>query len=95
MTEGKYKYQRNVHNKKLILVNDEEYTNEADYLNTTLEKWINEERFDTFPKITSENIKEVMETGKFIVLTIVEENKVNHIPVDMLEYRNKVESLIR
>ncbi|XP_050299858.1 protein disulfide-isomerase TMX3 [Anthonomus grandis grandis] len=66
-----------------------------DYLMSELYKWINVERFSTFPRISAENIKEVMQTEKYLVLAIVDENKVNHIPPDMIEFRNKVETLIR
>lgn len=76
-------------------VDSEKSLGDADHLNKTLYKWINEERFDTFPKISSDNINEFLQTGKFIVLVIVEENQVKHIPPEMLEFRNKVESVIR
>ncbi|XP_030749194.1 protein disulfide-isomerase TMX3 [Sitophilus oryzae] len=68
---------------------------EVIHLNKTLYKWVNEERFETFPKITSDNINEYMQTKKYLVLVIVEENKINEIPPDMLEFRSKVENLIR
>ncbi|KAF7273179.1 thioredoxin-related transmembrane protein 3 [Rhynchophorus ferrugineus] len=67
----------------------------AEHLNKTLHQWISEERFETFPKITSDNINEYMQTRKYLVLVIVEENKIKQISPEMLEFRNKVEHLIR
>ncbi|KAL1513223.1 hypothetical protein ABEB36_002659 [Hypothenemus hampei] len=72
-----------------------DYPDDITTLNTTLYKWINEERFETFPRISSDNIKDVMETQKYIVLAIVEENKAKYISRDMLQFRNKFEQLIR
>lgn len=68
---------------------------EADHINATMHKWINEERFETFPKITEANINEILRTQKYIVLVVVEENKVFQIPKEMLEFRNTVEALAR
>lgn len=67
----------------------------AEHLNSSLYKWINEERFETFPKITRGNINEILQTNKYIVLVVVEENKLQQIPTEMLEFRDMVESLIR
>lgn len=58
-------------------------------------KWINEERFETFPKITRGNINEILQTKKYIVLVVVEENKLQQISQEMLEFRDMVESIIR
>ncbi|XP_050498374.1 protein disulfide-isomerase TMX3-like [Diabrotica virgifera virgifera] len=68
---------------------------EADHINSSMHKWINEERFETFPKITETNINEILRTEKFIVLVVVEENKLLQIPKDMLDFRNLVESIAR
>ncbi|CAH1962066.1 unnamed protein product [Acanthoscelides obtectus] len=68
---------------------------EARHLNASIHKWINEERFETFLKISEGNIEEVLQTKKYIVLVVVEENKLQEIPKDMLEFRNMVESVIR
>lgn len=57
--------------------------------------WINEERFQTFPKVTRGNINQIMQTKKFLVLAIVEENKLAEIPTEMIEFRDMVESIIR
>lgn len=57
--------------------------------------WINEERFETFPKITRGNIHEILQTKKYLVLVVVEENKLQEITPEMLEFRDMVESVIR
>ena len=64
-------------------------------LNTSLHNWVNEERFETFPRITRGNINEVLQTKKYVVLVVVEENKLQQIPSEMLEFRDMVESVIR
>ncbi|KAJ8951275.1 hypothetical protein NQ318_008178 [Aromia moschata] len=78
------------------------YSEDVDYdaeqnheQNSSMYKWINEERFDTFPKITKGNINEIIKTNKYIVIAVVEENKLQQIPPEMLEFRETVESLIR
>lgn len=67
----------------------------SEKLNSTLYRWINQERFETFPKISNENLKDVMKTGKFIVLAVVEENRARNVPTKMLKFRDKVETLSR
>ncbi|XP_066257777.1 protein disulfide-isomerase TMX3 [Euwallacea similis] len=74
---------------------DEYNDSQLESLNSTLFKWISQERFETFPKISNENLKEVMQTGKYIVLAIVEENRAKQVSEDMLKFRNKVETLSR
>lgn len=69
--------------------------NDFDNLSTSLYSWINEERFETFPKVTKGNINEILQTKKYVVLVVVEENKLQQIPADMLEFRDMVESVIR
>lgn len=67
----------------------------VDELNETMYNWINEERFETFPKITRGNINEILQTKKYLVLVVVEENKLQEISPEMLEFRDMVESVIR
>lgn len=68
---------------------------DASHLNDSMYKWINEERFATFPKVTRGNINEILQTKKYIVLVVVEENKLQEISPDMLAFRNMVEGVIR
>lgn len=62
-----------------------ELLEDAEALNTTLSQWVNQERFATFPKVTRGNIQQLTRTGKFLVLAVVEENKLEAIPPHMLE----------
>lgn len=64
-------------------------------MNTSLHKWINSERFGTFPKVSRANINELIALEKFLVLAIVEENKLNEITNEEAEFRDMIESVIR
>jgi thioredoxin domain-containing protein 10 len=64
---------------------------EPTHLNTTLNQWINEERFLTFPKITRYNIYQMSQTKKYLVLVVVEENKLNEVATHELEFRDMLE----
>lgn len=64
-------------------------------VNDTIHHWINTERFLTFPKITRFNIHQILKTKKWIVLAVVEENKLNEIATHELEFRDMVEGVIR
>ncbi|KAJ8686515.1 hypothetical protein QAD02_022309 [Eretmocerus hayati] len=68
---------------------------DKDELNETLHKWINAERFPTFPKVTRGNIHQLFLTNKNLVLAVVEESKAEEIPPEMLEFRDMVESVIK
>lgn len=54
-------------------------------LNTSLHRWINEERFPTFMKVTRLNINSIMETNKYLVMAVVEESKAQKISPHMKE----------
>lgn len=74
-----------------------EYINEEtemEYLNASMYDWINAERFATFPKITRGNINQLLQTRKYLVLAIVEENKLQEISTEMLVFRDMIESVI-
>ncbi|XP_015125052.1 protein disulfide-isomerase TMX3 [Diachasma alloeum] len=64
-------------------------------LNATVYNWVNAERFSTFPKVTRGNINQLFLTNKYLVLAVVEENAVEDVAPDMLEFRDMVESVIR
>lgn len=57
---------------------------EMESLNASVYDWINVERFATFPKVTRGNINQFLQTRKYLVLTVVEENKLLEIPTEML-----------
>lgn len=64
-------------------------------VNDTIHHWVNCERFLTFPKITRFNIHQLLQTRKWIVLVVVEEDKLNQVATHELEFRDMVEELIR
>lgn len=64
-------------------------------LNKTIHHWVNVERFSSFPKITRFNIHQMMKTKKWLVIAVVEENKLNEIATHELEFRDMIERLIR
>lgn len=68
---------------------------EEEFLNDTLFNWVNEERFVAFPKVTRFNLYQISQTQKFLVLAVVEENKLNEIASHEMEFRDMVESIVR
>ncbi|XP_053594639.1 protein disulfide-isomerase TMX3 [Microplitis demolitor] len=68
---------------------------EIEALNETLYYWVNAERFPTFPKVTRGNLHQLFKTNKNLVLAVVEENAVEDVSPDMLEFRDMVESVIK
>ncbi|XP_046396387.1 protein disulfide-isomerase TMX3 isoform X1 [Ischnura elegans] len=74
--------------------NEEELKGDS-LLNNTLHEWVNKERFETFLKVTRGNINQVLQTGKYLVLAVLQENKLQDIPSDMIQFRDMVESVIR
>lgn len=70
-------------------------TADIEKLNETLYKWINAERFPTFPKVTRGNINQLFLTNKNLVLAVVEENQLEEVSPHMIEFRDMVESVIK
>lgn len=56
---------------------------------------MNAERFPTFPKVTRGNINQLFLTNKNLVLAVVEENQLEEVAPDMLEFKDMVESVIK
>lgn len=68
---------------------------EVSTLNDSMHTWIMQEKFLTFPKITRENLHHLRETKKFLVIAVVEENKLLEIETHEQEFRDMVEQIIR
>lgn len=79
----------------LFAVSSDFHLVDEEFLNDTLFNWVNEERFVAFPKITRSNIYQISQTKKFLVLAVVEENKLNEIASHEMEFRDMVESIVR
>lgn len=60
-----------------------------------MHRWINEERFETFPKITEGNFYEILQTKKYIVLVVIEDNKLQQISREMFEFKSMIESMVK
>lgn len=71
-----------------------ELTDLENNLNASLHRWINEERFPLFPKVTKYNINQLMHTRKYLVLAVVAENKLGEIETEEIEFRSMVENVI-
>ncbi|XP_075225053.1 thioredoxin-related transmembrane protein 3 [Lycorma delicatula] len=63
-------------------------------LNSSLTEWVNSERFNTFVKVTRGNIHQVLQTNKYLVLAVVNENKLQEVPIEMIEFRDMIKSVI-
>ncbi|XP_045766914.1 protein disulfide-isomerase TMX3 [Maniola jurtina] len=72
-----------------------ELLEDKDALNTSLNKWVNSERFGFFPKITRSNINDLIATEKYIVIAVVSENKLNEITQTERDFKDMIESIIR
>lgn len=68
---------------------------EPSQLNNSLHTWVTQEKFLTFPKISRENLYQLRQTNKFLVLAVVEENKLNELMTHELEFRDMIEQIIR
>ncbi|KAK7083970.1 Protein disulfide-isomerase tmx3 [Halocaridina rubra] len=72
-------------------------------INASLTDWINHERFPTFAKVTHGNLHQLWKVKKYLVITVVKENKIGRITtdedaenyVDGYKFKDMVESVIR
>ncbi|XP_066959034.1 protein disulfide-isomerase TMX3 isoform X2 [Macrobrachium rosenbergii] len=72
-------------------------------VNTTLNEWINHERFPLFTKFTHGNLHQLWKIKKYLAITVVKESKTGRITtdedaeeyVDGYKFRDMVESVIR
>ncbi|OAD57572.1 Protein disulfide-isomerase TMX3 [Eufriesea mexicana] len=79
----------------LFVYKENLHYNFSEELNETVYKWINTERFLTFPKVTRGNINQLLLTKKNLVLAVVEENQLEEVPPHMIRFKNMVESIIK
>lgn len=54
--------------------------------NITLYDWVNKERFPTFIKITNGNFHQLLKSGKYIAIAVLEENQIGGLTLHMSEY---------
>ncbi|XP_054719575.1 protein disulfide-isomerase TMX3-like [Uloborus diversus] len=61
--------------------------------NITLHDWVNKERFPSFIKITNGNFHQLMKTGKYVVMAVLEENQIGGLTLRMSETRDILEAI--
>lgn len=64
-------------------------------MNDSLGKWVNEERFLAFPQVTRTTIYQISQTRKYLVLAVVDQNKLGEITSHELEFRDMIETVAR
>lgn len=64
-------------------------------LNNSMHNWIIQEKFLTFPKINRENLHQLRQTKKYLVIAVVEENKLQELETHEQEFRDMIEGIIR
>ncbi|XP_057653364.1 protein disulfide-isomerase TMX3-like [Diorhabda carinulata] len=79
-------------NRALFFLGDPTKFKDVTILNSSLSKWMNEERFKTFQKVTYGNLPELIQLNKYILLLVVDEKNINE---NMSRVISKVEDLAR
>lgn len=64
-------------------------------LNDSIHNWIIQEKFLTFPKISRENLHQLRQTKKYLVIAVVEENKLQELETHEQEFKDMIEAIIR
>ena len=59
-----------------------------------LSDWIAKERFPLFVKVSRSNFQELLGTKKFLVMAVVEEDKLGRITEEMESFRNMIQELV-
>jgi len=62
--------------------------------NTSLYTWVMMERFPMFAKVTRGRFHKIMATKKFIVIAVVEENKLEEVSPEMMEFVDMVKQVM-
>ncbi|KAK2724281.1 hypothetical protein QYM36_000962, partial [Artemia franciscana] len=60
---------------------------------TSLNHWVNKERFSRFVKVTAGNFSQVARSGKLLVLAVLEENKIGEMTASMKVFRRMMEEV--
>ncbi|XP_035227928.1 protein disulfide-isomerase TMX3-like isoform X2 [Stegodyphus dumicola] len=61
--------------------------------NKTLYDWVNKERFPSFIKVTHGNFYQLMKSGKYVVIAVLEENQIGGLTLRMSEFRDVLEAI--
>jgi len=63
-------------------------------VNTSLYGWVTAERFPLFVKVTRGKFSNIMATNKFVVIAVLEENKLLEISPEMEDFKDMVKQVI-
>ncbi|XP_068222319.1 protein disulfide-isomerase TMX3 isoform X2 [Palaemon carinicauda] len=74
---------------------EQEMVENESVVNTTLNEWVNHERFPLFTKFTHGNLHQLWKIRKYLAITVVKETKTGRITTDEDAFRDMVESVIR
>jgi len=69
-------------------------TQPTNVLNTSLYKWMMGERFPLFVKVTRGKFGNIMTTNKYVVIAVLEENKLLEITPEMEQFKSVVRKVI-
>ena len=63
-------------------------------VNTSLYSWVTRERFPLFAKVTRGRFGKFLATNKYVVIAVVEENKLSEVSEEMLEFKEMVRRIV-
>ena len=63
-------------------------------LNTSLTNWVTRERFPLFAKVTRGRFGKFLATNKYVVIAVVEENKLSEVSDEMVEFKEMVRRIV-
>ncbi|GIY91012.1 protein disulfide-isomerase TMX3 [Caerostris darwini] len=69
--------------------NEEEFMSQ----NISLREWVNKERFPAFMKMSIGNFHQLLKSGKYLVVAVLEENQIGGLSLKMSEFRDVVEAI--
>lgn len=69
-------------------------TEPTSVLNTSLYGWVTAERFPLFVKVTRGKFSNIMATNKFVVIAVLEENKLLEISPEMEDFKDMIRQVI-
>jgi len=74
---------------------DKQEENDAQFANVSAEfsKWVQQERFPQFVKITRGKFNHLLSTRKLLVMAVLEENRIGQLTPDMEEFRGMVKAV--
>ena len=75
-------------------VREAEVESSLSVVNTSLHSWVTRERFPLFAKVTRGRFGKFLATNKYVVIAVVEENKLSEVSDEMLEFKEMVRRIV-